>query len=143
MVLLACITAVLMVVIDSGLLNLITPAIQKEFDAPSPVIGLLASISTLMLAAFTLGGGTLGDLYGRRRFILIGTTGMITAAVLSMLAPNVQMLIAIRGLDGIFEAQVSPLALAIITVTFDPEERPRALGIYGAVLGGSWGGSPP
>lgn len=135
MVLLACIMAVLTVVIDSGLLNLITPAIQKEFDAPSPVIGLLASISTLMLAAFTLGGGTLGDLYGRRRFILIGTTGMMVAAVLSVLTPNAQILIAIRGLDGIFEALVSPLALAIITVTFDREERPRALGIYGAVLG--------
>jgi MFS family permease len=135
LVLFACIAAVLMVVIDSVILNLIVPSIQKDFNASQSTIGLMASISTLMLAAFTLGGGTLGDLYGRRRFILIGTGGMVAAAILSMLAPSAESLIGIRGLDGIFEALVSPLALAIITVTFDSEERPKALSIYGAALG--------
>lgn len=135
LVLVACIVAVLMVVIDSGLLNLITPSIQAEFGTPANRIGLLASISTLMLAAFTLGGGTLGDLYGRRRLLLIGTGGMVAAAILSIVAPSDTALTAIRAIDGIFEALVSPLALAIITVTFDAEERPRALGLYGAVLG--------
>jgi EmrB/QacA subfamily drug resistance transporter len=134
-VLAACIIAVLMAAIDAGILNVIVPAIQKEFNASQSTIGLMTSISTLMLAAFILGGGTLGDLYGRRRFILIGTGGIVAAAVLSMVAPNAQALIGIRALDGMCQALVNPLALAILTVTFDKEERPKALGIYGATLG--------
>lgn len=135
MVLLACIIAMLMVAIDSGILNLVIPAIQAEFNPPQSTIGLMSSVSTLMLAAFILGGGTLGDLYGRRRFILIGTSGVLAMAVLSMLAPSPNALIGIRALDGIFQAMVNPLVLAILTVTFDSEERPKALGIYGASLG--------
>jgi len=135
MVLVACIIATLMVAIDAGILNLVIPAIHAEFNPAQSTIGLLSSISTLMLAAFILGGGTLGDLYGRRRFILIGTSGILTMAVLSMLAPGPGTLIGIRALDGIFQAMVNPLVLAILTVTFDDEERPKALGIYGASLG--------
>lgn len=135
MVLFACIVAVLMVAIDSGILNLIVPSIQKDLNVSQATIGLLSSISTLMLAAFILGGGTLGDLYGRRRFILIGTGGIVAAGILSMLAPSAGALIGIRAMDGVFQALVNPLSLAILTVTFDSEERPKALGIYGATLG--------
>jgi MFS family permease len=135
MVLLACIIAMLMVAIDGGILNLVVPAIQAEFNSPQSTIGLMSSISTLMLAAFILGGGTLGDLYGRRRFILIGTGGVLASAVLCMVAPDPNALIGIRAMDGIFQAMVNPLVLAILTVTFDREERPKALGIYGASLG--------
>lgn len=135
MVLFACIIAVLMAAIDAGILNLIVPAIQQELNPSQSTIGLMTSISTLMLAAFILGGGTLGDLYGRRRFILIGTGGIVAAASLSMVVPSAEALIGIRALDGIFQALVNPLALAILTVTFDSEERPKALGIYGAALG--------
>lgn len=135
MVLFSCIVAMLMVAIDSGILNLVIPAIQAEFKPPQSTIGLMSSISTLMLAAFILGGGTLGDLYGRRRFIIIGTAGVLAMAVLSMVAPSPNVLIGIRALDGIFQAMVNPLVLAILTVTFDREERPKALGIYGASLG--------
>lgn len=134
-VLLACVIAVLMVAIDAGILNLVVPAIQKEFNPSQATIGLMSSISTLMLAAFILGGGTLGDLYGQRRLLMIGTGGILSAAVLSMVAPNPEALIGIRALDGIFQALVNPLALAILMIAFDAEERPKALGIYGATLG--------
>lgn len=135
LVLLACTVATLMVTIDSGILNLVIPAIQAEFNPSQSSISFLSSISTLMLAAFILGGGTLGDLYGRRRFILIGTAGMLAMALLSMVAPSPGALIGLRALDGIFQAMVNPLVLAILTVTFGGEERPKALGIYGASLG--------
>jgi len=134
-VLLACVIAVPMVAIDAGILNLVVPAIQKEFHPSQATIGLMSSISTLMLAAFILGGGTLGDLYGQRRLLMIGTGGILSATVLLMVAPNPEALIGIRALDGIFQALVNPLALAILMIAFDAEERPKALGIYGATLG--------
>ncbi|KAB1990988.1 hypothetical protein, partial [Haemophilus parainfluenzae] len=52
MVLFACIVATLTVAIDAGILNLVIPAIQAEFDPPQATIGLMSSVSTLMLAAF-------------------------------------------------------------------------------------------
>jgi EmrB/QacA subfamily drug resistance transporter len=134
MVLVACIVAVLMVAIDSGIFNLIVPAIQKDLNVSQSTIGLLTSMSTLMLSAFILGGGTLGDLYGRRRLVLIGTGGVVAMASVSMLASSASALIG-RALDGICQALVNPLALAILSITFDQEERPKALGIYGASLG--------
>jgi MFS family permease len=135
MILVACITAVLMVSVDSNIFIWIDPALQKNLNASEGTIGLLSSTSTLMLAAFVLGGGALGDRYGRRRMILIGTGGTIAAGCLSIVAPNAEALIGIRMLDGISEALVSPLALAVLTVIFDEQERPQALGIYAAVLG--------
>jgi DHA2 family multidrug resistance protein-like MFS transporter len=101
----------LMVAIDVGILNLVIPAIQAEFDPSQSTIGLMSSISTLMLAAFILGGGTLGDLYGRRRFIMIGTAGILAMAIASMLAPSPDALIGMRAMGGIFQAMVNPLTL--------------------------------
>ncbi len=54
MVLVACIVAVLMAAIDAGILNLVVPAVQAELNASQATIGLMTSISTLMLAAFIL-----------------------------------------------------------------------------------------
>jgi predicted MFS family arabinose efflux permease len=117
------------------MLTLLVPAIQNELDATQAQIGLMTSISALMLSAFILAGGTLGDLYGRKRFMLLGTGGMVLAAVLCTVVPGANALIAVRALDGVCQALVNPLALAVLAVTFDDEERPKALGIYGASLG--------
>ena len=57
------------------------------------------------------------------------------AAVLSTVVPGANALIAVRAVDGVCQALVNPLALAVLAVTFDDEERPKALGIYGASLG--------
>jgi MFS family permease len=79
----------------------------------------MTSISALMLSAFILAGGTLGDLYGRKRFMLLGTGGMVLAAVLCTVVPGANALIALRAVDGVCQALVNPLALAVLAVTFD------------------------
>jgi DHA2 family integral membrane protein (MFS transporter) len=135
MILYSAIIAVLAVVIDGAMMGLIAPSVAKDLQADPATIGLISSISALMLAAFVLGGGTLGDIYGRKRFLSYGILGMIFTSILSMLAPSAGLLIPIRALAGIMAALVNPLALAIITVTFDAEERPKAFGIFGAAIG--------
>ena len=142
-ILFACVLAVLTVAVDSVMLTLLMPAIQNEVDATQAQIGLMTSISALMLSAFILAGGTLGDLYGRKRFMLLGTGGMVLAAVLCTVVPGANALIAVRAVDGVCQALVNPLALAVLAVTFDDEERPKAPGIYGASRRtGSGTGSP-
>jgi len=135
MVLYSVIVAVLAAVLDGALMGLIAPAVAQDLGAGAATIGLISSISMLMLAAFILGGGTLGDIYGRKRFLSYGLIGMTLTSVLAILSPGASMLVPVRALAGIMAALVNPLALAIITVTFDREERPKALGLYGAAVG--------
>ena len=135
MVLVAAIVAVLATVMDGALMGLIAPAVAADLGTDAATIGLISTINILMTAAFILGGGTLGDIYGRKRFLTYGLIGIIITSVLAFLASSAAILIPVRALAGIMAALVNPLALAIITVTFDAQERPKALGLYGAALG--------
>ena len=139
MALYSVIVAVLAVILDGALMGLIAPAIAQDLGVDAATIGLISSISMLMLAAFILGGGTLGDIYGRKRFLSYGLIGVAVTSFLAMVAPGAALLIPVRALSGIMAALVNPLALAIIMVSFDKEERPKALGLYGAALGGAAG----
>ena len=139
MALYSVIVAVLAVTLDGALMGLIAPAVARDLGADAATIGLISSISMLMLAAFILGGGTLGDIYGRKRFLSYGLIGAAVTSILAMVAPGAALLVPVRALAGIMAALVNPLALAIIMVTFDTEERPKALGLYGAALGGAAG----
>lgn len=135
MALASIIVAVLAVVFDGAMMGLIAPAVAADLGADAATIGLIASITTLMLAAFILGGGTLGDIYGRKRLLTYGIIGLFGASILAMIVPSAGLLIPVRALSGITAALVNPLALAILTVTFDSEERPTALGVYFAAIG--------
>jgi len=135
MVLAATIVAVLATVMDGAVMSLIAPAVAADLGADAATIGLISSINVMMMAAFILGGGALGDIYGRKRFLSYGLIGLIITSALAFLAPGTTFLISVRAMAGIMAAVVNPLALAIITVTFDDRERPRALGWYGAALG--------
>ena len=75
MVLAAAIMATLATVLDGTLMGLIAPAVSADLGVAAATIGLSSTISVLMMAAFILGGGTLGDIYGRKRFLIYGLSG--------------------------------------------------------------------
>ena len=128
-ILAACILAAMVPAIGLSMIAFIAPAIQRNFQMSNSSIGLLASIGLLIISAFILGGGTLGDIYGRKRLLLIGLVGSIFASLLSMAAVSYSFLLAAQILAGASGALVSPLSLAIILVSFESNERPKALGI--------------
>jgi MFS family permease len=140
MVLAAAIMATLATVLDGTLMGLIAPAVSADLGVDPATIGLISTISVLMMAAFILGGGTLGDIYGRKRFLIYGLIGLIITSVLAFVAPSAAILIPVRALAGITSAVVNPLALAVITLVFAKEERPKAMGLYGAAIGIVGGG---
>ena len=71
MVLYSVIVAALAVVFDGALMGLIAPAVASDLGADAATTGLISSLNMLMLAAFILGGGTLGDIYGRKRILMV------------------------------------------------------------------------
>ncbi len=83
-----------------------------------------------------LTGGTIGDLYGRKRTFLTGVGIFTAASLLCALSPNIQLLIGARALQGAGAAIMMPATLAILTNTFtDPRERAEAIGIWAGVSG--------
>ena len=99
-----------------------------------------------MLAGLLLVGGTIGDRFGRRRWLGIGMAIFGAAAVGAALAPNVETLILFRGGQGLGAALVMPATLSILTAVFPREERAKTIGAWtamgglGSALGPALGG---
>lgn len=95
------------------------------------------------LAAFLVLAGALGDYYGRRRTFLIGLIGFGLTSVLCGLAPNMELLVAGRILQGVAGALLVPGSLSIITSAFEGPSRARAFGLWAAATSGLATLGPP
>jgi EmrB/QacA subfamily drug resistance transporter len=125
-----------MVMLDNTVVNLALPTLQRELGADISGLQWIMDAFTLLVAALMLTGGTLGDLYGRKRAFMIGVAVFTAGSLLCALSPSVAMLIAGRAVQGVGAAIMMPSSLAILTHTFqDPKERAQAIGIWAGVSG--------
>ena len=120
---------------DGPNFNAALPSIQEYFNATAGQIQLLTTSAQLCVAAFVLAAGSLGDLYGRKRVFELAGLGLIASLVLQALSPSMQFLTLTRGLDGVFSAITTPLAVVMITLEFEDRQRGLALGIFTAAVG--------
>lgn len=135
-----------MVFIDSTVVNVAVPALQATFHASVVDVQWVVESYGIFLSSLILAGGTLGDLFGRRRIFLIGVLIFAAASVACGLAPSIQQLTIARCVQGIGAALLVPGSLAIISACFDENSRGRAIGTwsgftaittaFGPVLGG-------
>jgi EmrB/QacA subfamily drug resistance transporter len=145
-ILAATILASSMAFIDGTVVNVALPALQKNLQATAIGVQWVVEGYALFLAALLLVGGSLGDRYGRRRIFLFGVALFALASVWCGLAPSIGQLIVARAVQGIGAAFLVPGSLAIISASFPPEKRGRAIGTWsgfsamtaaiGPVLGG-------
>ncbi|MDT4891350.1 MAG: hypothetical protein QOE97_385 [Pseudonocardiales bacterium] len=124
-----------MVFLDGTIVNVATEHIGTDFHASFGALQWVLNAYTLALASLILLGGSLGDRLGRRRIFLIGTAWFAGASLLCAVAPNVQMLILARALQGIGGALLTPGSLAIISATFAPGDRAAAVGAWSGLSG--------
>ena len=125
-----------MVMLDNTVVNLALPRISKELGAGLNELQWIIDGFTLPLAALMLTGGTIGDLYGRKRTFLTGVGIFTLASLMCALSPNIHILIGARAAQGVGAAIMMPATLAILTNTFtDPRERAQAIGIWAGVSG--------
>ncbi|MBB6670344.1 MFS transporter [Cohnella nanjingensis] len=129
------ILATFMVVLDTFIVNVALPSIQQALHADFAKLQFIAAGYILGYAVLLITGGRLGDLYGRRRMFLIGVAGFVATSAWCGFAGSADMLIAARIFQGVSAAAMVPQVLSLIQVMFPPEEKGKALGIYGAVLG--------
>jgi EmrB/QacA subfamily drug resistance transporter len=145
-VLIATILASSMAFIDGTVVNVALPALQTALHASGTDIQWVVESYALLLASLLLLGGSLGDLYGRRKVLLFGVLVFAVGSAWSGLAPSITSLIVARGLQGIGAAFLVPGSLAIISSSYGDEGRGRAIGTWsgftaitaaiGPVLGG-------
>jgi len=135
-----------MVFIDGTVVNVALSALQSALGATIAQVQWVVESYALFLAALLLIGGSLGDIYGRRRIFIVGVVLFSAASAWCGLAPNIRQLIIARGLQGIGGALLVPGSLALISASFPQQERGRAIGTWsgftsitaaiGPVLGG-------
>jgi EmrB/QacA subfamily drug resistance transporter len=129
------------VFLDSTVVNVALPKIGE--DLPSRFFGVLEAQSyvyngyLLALSSLLILAGALADYYGRRRMFLIGLIGFGTTSVLCGLAPNMELLIGFRVLQGAAGAILVPGSLALISASFEGEEQGRAYGIWAGASAGT------
>jgi len=135
-----------MAFIDSTVVNVALPALQRSLNATVLDVQWVVEAYALPLAALLLVGGSLGDRYGRRRIFLIGVAIFSLASAWAGFAANISQLILARAAQGVGGALLVPGSLAIIGASFRGEDRGRAIGTWsgftaitaaiGPVLGG-------
>ena len=123
------------VFLDSTVVNVALPAIQEDLDTGLAGQQWIVEAYMLTLVSLLLVGGSLGDLYGRRRVFMLGLSGFAVASVLCAIAPAEEFLVGARALQGIAGAMLVPGSLAILAATFEGEARGRAIGLWTAWSG--------
>ena len=124
-----------MVTVDSTVVNVALPAIADDLGGGLAGQQWTANAYLVTLSSLILIGGSLGDIFGERRMYVIGVAGFGVTSLFCALAPTIELLVVARALQGVFGALLTPAALAVITATFPPEERGKAIGAWTA-----WGG---
>src|SRR5258708_16442959 len=124
------------VFLDSTVVNVALPRIGREL--PTSLFGVLEGQSyiyngyLLTVSALLILAGALNDFYGRKRMFTVGLAGFLVTSLLCGLAPNMELLILFRVLQGVAGALLVPGSLALLTVTFSGEAQARAFGLSAA-----------
>src|SRR4029450_13324033 len=129
-VLVATILGSSMAFIDGTVVNVALPALQQELNANVVDVQWVIEAYSLLLSAFLLTGGSLGDQFGRRRIYLLGIIIFSAASTWCGFASSIGQLIAARAVQGLGAAFLAPGSLAIISSAFPMEERGRAIGTW-------------
>src|SRR6202140_762603 len=125
--------------LDSTVVNVALPRIGR--DLPRLWFGVLEGQSyvynayLLTLSALLILAGALSDVFGRRRMFLWGLAGFGVTSVLCGLAPNMELLVLFRILQGVAGAVLVPGSLALLTANFEGEAQGRAFGLWAGASG--------
>jgi EmrB/QacA subfamily drug resistance transporter len=125
--------------IDGSIVNVGLPAIGRGIHAQGGDLSWIVNGYLLPLSALLLVGGAAGDLYGRKKLLIIGVGLFAAASLICAAAPSLAWLLTGRLVQGIGAAILMPNSLAILGATFSGEARGKAIGTWAAV--GAAGGA--
>ena len=121
------------IMLDNTVVNVALPSIRRSLGVSLEGLEWVVAGYALTFAAFLLTGGKLADYFGRRLIFMIGLAIFTAASLACGLAPTGGFLIGARVVQGLGGALMNPATLSIITATFAPRERGKAIGIWAGV----------
>jgi DHA2 family multidrug resistance protein-like MFS transporter len=136
LVLLSLILAAAVANLNLAVANVALPEIGMAFDASQTSLNLVAVGYSLGLAASVLYLGAVGDRYGRKGLLLLGTGLSVPIAVLASFSPTIEFLFAARVLGGVAAGMAFPTTLALITALWSGQPRTKAIALWSATGGG-------
>src|SRR5215475_9774328 len=122
-----------MIMLDNTVVNVALPSIRSSLGMSLEGLEWVVAGYALTFAAFMLIGGKLADFMGRRLIFMVGLAVFTGASLACGLASSSGVLIGARIVQGLGGAMMNPATLSIITATFPPRERGRAIGIWAGV----------
>ena len=144
--LIACILGSTIVLVDSTVVTVALPEIERELGGGLAGQQWTSNAYLLTLGSLLLVGGSLGDVFGERRVFVLGVVAFGVTSIVCAVAPSIGVLVLGRALQGVAGALLMPAALAVIVAVFEAGERSRAIGAWtawsgiGAALGPLVGG---
>jgi EmrB/QacA subfamily drug resistance transporter len=127
--------ALFMTALDNLVVGVALPSIRADLGGSLESLQWTVNAYTLAFAVFLLTGAALGDRFGRKRMFLAGLALFTLASALAALAPSIELLIAMRALQGLGAAIVLPLTLTLLNEAVPAERRGAALGVWAGVSG--------
>src|SRR4029079_4073412 len=121
----------LMCALDGSVVNTLLPVLARELNTSVAGIEWVSTIYLLVVSGLLLGVGRAGDLYVNKKMYVAGFVVFIIGSALCGLSPTARVLIALRAVQAIGAAMLFANSPAILTNTFPPEQRGRALGALG------------
>jgi EmrB/QacA subfamily drug resistance transporter len=121
--------------LDGSVVNVALPRIGTNLHAGLTSLQWTLNAYTLTLSGLLLLGGSLGDRLGRRLVFVVGAVGFTIASVGCALAPNADVLVGMRAVQGVGAALLTPGSLAILQAVFRREDRAVAVGAWSGIGG--------
>jgi MFS family permease len=121
--------------VDAFIVNVALPSIQDSFGVSASTSQFVVSCYGITYAVLLVLGGRFGDRFGRRRLIQIGIAGFTIASLICGVAPNIELLVAARVLQGAAAALLLPQVLSTIQAALEEPAKTRAISYYGAIGG--------
>jgi MFS family permease len=117
-------TAQFLMVLDTSVMNVSISQLVKDFDTEVTAIQAVITLYALVMAAFMIIGGRLGDMWGRRRVFLLGMTVYGTGSLITALAPTLWVLaVGWSVIEGLGAAMVLPAMAALVAESYRGRER--------------------
>ena len=128
-------SAMILNILDSTILNVAAPSIQRDLTLSASALEWIAAAYTLAIAVGLLAGGRLGDAYGRKRMLMAGLVGFVASSVVCSLAWSGEALVAGRVAQGLAAALMIPQTFGLIRDIFGPAEIGKAFAAFGPAIG--------
>lgn len=128
--------AVSIIIMDATVVNVVLPVLIRDINLTASDAEWINSVYALVFASLLITVGRIGDIFGRRRLLIIGILIFGVASVLAAMSYSGTTLIAARLLQGVGGAMILPATLSTVNALFTGRERGIAFAIWGSTIGG-------